>query len=130
MPNVHSVLRRYMTRTPPPSLGPVLRSETQHQAFANDLMAASRTNTVYFAICFGAVVAVLIGAAFVAIRYLESPDTIRTIFAVLGISVTGLTAQMAALWKQKVSADMMLILARNIDEAQMKTVVETLLAKL
>jgi hypothetical protein len=131
MTSVISVLRRHATSTLAPTLGgPRSGAGISRDALANDLLAVSRRNTTYFRTCFAAVLLVLAGAAFVTLRYLDSPDVIRAIFGVLGISVSALTVQLTSLWKQKVSADLLLVLARNIDEAQLKTVIDTLLAKL
>jgi hypothetical protein len=85
---------------------------------------------MYFAICFAAVLVVLAGAGVITVRYLNSPSTIRTIFGVLGISITALTVQLTSLWKQKVSADLLAVLARNVDENQLKGLLDTLVARL
>jgi hypothetical protein len=115
----------------PPTLGPGGRkASTTSQALANDLLEVSRHNTIYFSLCFGAVLLVLVGAAAITLRYLDSPGTIRAIFSILGISVTALTVQLTSLWKQKVSADLLLVLTRNVDEDQLKRILDTLLAKL
>jgi hypothetical protein len=129
--NVKSVVSRHLAATPPPTLGSRgARTSTKARALANDLMAVSRTNTIYFAGCFGAILLLLIGAGTIAVRYIDSPATIQRLFTVLGISITALTAQLASLWKQKVSADLLLVLARNVDEEQLKPILDTLLAKL
>jgi hypothetical protein len=128
MTSVKSVLRRYLAAGPVPTLGGSVR--TTSSRLANDLKAVSRTNTIYFSVCFAVVLLILAGAAAITLRYLDSPDTIRAIFGVLGISITALTIQLTSLWKQKVSADLLAVLARNFDEDQLKTVVEALLAKL
>jgi hypothetical protein len=49
---------------------------------------------------------------------------------VTGISVVGLVAQMVALWKQKVTADVVALLARNLQAADVRGVIEVLFAKL
>jgi hypothetical protein len=56
--------------------------------------------------------------------------TSATIFGVLGISVTGLMAQMTSLWKQKVLADTVLVLCRNVDDTRLEPFLEALLNKL
>jgi len=130
MANLKTVLRRYGQFTPAPSLGsgsPTHRAK--QDMLARDLLRVSQVNYTYFGLCFAAVLGVLIGCAAIALRYLDSPETIRVIFAVLGISVTGLITQMINLWKQKVLADTMLVLARNLDDTQTKAVVDTILAK-
>ncbi len=131
MTSVKSVLHRYLTSPAPPTLGGgTRRPSTGNQALANDLLEVSRQNTIYFRICFGAVLLVLVGAAVITLRYLDSPATIRAIFGVLGISITALTVQLTSLWKQKVSADLLVVLTRNVDEDQLKRILDFLLAKL
>jgi hypothetical protein len=119
-----------LAASPAPTLGAGVRTTSSRQALANDLKAVSARNTVYFSVCFGAVLMILAGAAAITLRYLDSPDTIRTIFGVLGVSITALTVQLTSLWKQKVSADLIAVLARNFDSDQMKVIVDALLTKL
>lgn len=131
MTNVKSVLRRHLVSSAPPALGGGgVRTRDAKQALANDLVAVSHQNRMYFAMCFAAVLLVLLGAAVITVRYLDSPATIRTIFGVLGISITALTIQLTSLWKQKVSADLLAVLARNVDESQLKGLLDTLVARL
>ena len=127
---VDSALRHYLTAPSVPTLGMDRRQPSRKDVLARDLMAVSRTNQIYFSVCFGAVGLVLVGAAVIVVRHLDSVGTIQAVFAVLGISITGLTAQMTSLWKQKVSADMLLVLVRNVEHDQLKSVLDTLLARL
>jgi hypothetical protein len=130
MMTVKSVLRRHLSTALAPTLGGRSVRTTAKQALANDLLAVSRNNSTYFAACFAAILLVLIGAAAIAVRYLDSPGTIRAIFSVLGISITALTVQLTSLWKQKVSADLLGVLARNVDDDHLDGVLEALLKKL
>ena len=99
-------------------------------AFEQDLLRVSRTNAIYFNVCFGVIVATLLGAGAITLRFLDSPQTIKTIFGVLGISITGLTAMLASLWREKVRADLLLVLARSIDDEQLKKYLDNLMSKL
>ena len=132
MTSVKSVLHRHLMSDSPPALGGggVRTRNNARQALANDLVAVSHRNRMYFAICFAAVLVVLAGAGLITVRYLDSPSTIRTIFGVLGISITALTVQLTSLWKQKVSADLLVVLARNVDESQLKGLLDTLVSRL
>ncbi len=129
MTTVKSALLRHLTSPPSPTLGGN-STRASKQMLANDLLDVSRRNTIYFGVCFGAVLLALVAAAAITLRYLDSPDTIRAIFGVLGISVAGLTVQLASLWKQKVNADLLVVLTRNIDEEQLNRVLGVLLARL
>ena len=131
MTRVKSVIRRHLEPTPSPSLGPAEeKTSVRRDALANDLLDVSRRNQLYFVACFGTVVVALAGAAAITLRFLNSPETIRTIFGVLGISITGLMVQMTSLWKQKVLADTVLVLCRNIDESRLESFLEVLLNRL
>ena len=127
---VDSALRHFLHTAPQPTLGPERRPASRRDILARDLMTISRTNRIYFTACFGAVVLVLVGAAVIVMRHIDSVGTIQAVFAVLGISITGLTAQMASLWKHKVAADMLLVLARNVEQDQLKSILDALMAKL
>src|SRR5215203_853261 len=129
MPTVKTVLHRYLRTMPAPHLG-ASAATLSRKELANDLMAVSRANRTYFVVCVAVILLVLLGAAAIALRYLDSPDHIRTIFGVLGISITGLVAQLVSLWKQKVMADTVLVLCRSLDELTLKPVLDVLLAKL
>jgi hypothetical protein len=131
MPTFADALRRFNNpQLQPPALGGRPHRGSERDVLAADLLDVSRTNRIYFILCFAAVWVVFIGAAAIAVRYLDSPDRIRTIFSVLGISITALFGQMTSLWKQKVKADMLLVLARQIPEAELKSIVDALLRDL
>lgn len=130
MPTVESTLRRHLLTVPEPRLGRAAGpAAIDRTALGNDLLAVSRTNQVYFAVCFAVVVLALIGAGIVTVRFMDSPQRIAALFAALGISITGLMAQMVSLWKQKVIADAILVLSRNLDEPQLKPMLDGLLGK-
>jgi hypothetical protein len=44
----------------------------------------------------------------------QRPAKLGTLFTVTGLSLVGLIAQMVSLWKQKVTADVLALLARNL----------------
>lgn len=129
MSTVKSTLHRHLQVTPSPHLGAGVTTLNRKQ-LAADLLAVSRANQRYFLVCFALVVLALIGAGVIAVRYLDSPERIAAVFGVLGLSVTGLITQLVSLWKQKVIADTLLVLCRNLDESTLKPVLDTLLAKM
>lgn len=122
-------LHQYLA-PPPPTLGSERSRRSSKESLARDLVAISRTNRIYFGVCFAMVLAVLGGAAAFVVTHLDSIRTIQATFGVLGISITALTAQMASLWKQKVMADMLVVLARNVGPDELKPMLDSLLAKL
>jgi non-ribosomal peptide synthetase component E (peptide arylation enzyme) len=129
MPNVKDALRSYAAA--PPMLGqrpPADASRTRQ--LTRRLEAVSRVNGRYFAICFGAVLALFVLSAVVAVRFLDSPQTLTALFAALGITVTGLISQMASLWKQKVMSDTLLALAAVATEEQLSRIIDDLLKRL
>jgi hypothetical protein len=127
MPNVKDVLRSYQIAAP--ELG---RSATQRTAesLARDLDNVSRSNRGYFFVCFGCVVTLFVAAGVIVVRFVDDPARIQTLFTVLGISVMGLIAQMVHLWKQKVSADLLIVLSQTANHAQLSKIIDGLLAKL
>ena len=131
MSNVRALLAGYSQMTLPPTLGGgVATTSHRRTALRRQLELASRHNTIFFAICFGAVLAVLVAAGAFILQRLDSPGTVRTTLAALGISVTGLTAQMASLWKQKVFADTVAALCAEVPESDIKVMIDALLKKL
>lgn len=129
MSTVRMAIERYRSQTVVPTLG-TRKSSAKRSDLAEDLMAISHTNRHYFIACFAAVLACLFAAGAITLRFLDSPDRVRAIFGVLGISITGLTMQLTALWKQKVSADLLAVLARTLTEEQSSAVLDKLLDKL
>jgi hypothetical protein len=127
MPNLKDVLRSYQITAP--QLGRTTMPRAAG-SLARDLDHVSRSNRGYFVVCFACVVALFLAVGVIVVRFVDNPARIQLLFTVLGISVMGLIAQMANLWKQKVSADLLIVLARNADEAQLTKIIDALLAKL
>lgn len=126
---VATALQQYLA-PPAPTLGTGRGNRASKDRLARDLVAISRSNRIYFSLCFGMVLVVLAGAAVFVVTHLGSIRTIQATFGVLGISITALTAQMTSLWKQKVMADTLLVLARNVGPDELKPILDTLLARL
>lgn len=128
MLSLKNVLRSYAVV--PASLGRSRATQRTADALARDLKRASESNRIYFTLCFGAVLIVFLGAASIAVKYLDSPQRITAIFSALGITVTGLIVQMTSLWKQKVAADTMMVLCTVADDEQIHKVIDRLLKTL
>ena len=75
-----------------------------------DLTNVSRTNRVYFQLCFGALLLLFTASCALVVHFINDPGRLGTLFAVTGISIVGLVAQMVSLWKQKVTADVRAVL--------------------
>jgi len=131
MTSIASAVEAYATPALAPELGGGSKDTGRRRdALEADLLRVSRTNTTYFNISVGAVLATLVAAAAITLKYIGSPDAIKAIFGVLGISVSGLLALLASLWREKVRADMLLVLVRNVDEEQLRKVIDVLMSKL
>jgi hypothetical protein len=129
MPTVKDVLRSYAATSP--SLGsskaPLANRSAQ---LATDLKTVSTSSQNYFALCFGAVIVTFMLSAALAVRYLDSPQQLSAMFGALGLTLTGLLARMAGLWKQKVTSDTLLALCAVADNDQRNTIVNALLKRL
>jgi hypothetical protein len=99
-------------------------------ALTNGLAAVSQTNQLYFQICFGALLLLFTGSCLLVLKFINDPSRLGTLFTVTGVSMAGLIAQMASLWKQKVTADVVALLARNLQPGDTRAVIEVLFAKL
>lgn len=129
MATVKDVLRSYAATSP--SLGSSKAPFSNRSAqLASDLKIVSTSSQTYFALCFGAVIVVFILSAALAARYVDSPQQLSAMFGALGLTLTGLLARMAGLWKQKVASDILLALCAVADNDQRNTIVDALLKRL
>jgi hypothetical protein len=94
------------------------------------LSTVSHTNHVYFQLCFAALLLVFTGSCVLVATFLNDPRRLGALFAVTGVSIVGLIAQMVALRKQKVTADLITVLARSLRPGDVRGVIEVLFAKL
>lgn len=130
MSRLKQVLTSYTAA--PPVMGGQKRESTRNPAWlAEELRRVSNTSRVYFLLCFAAVLCLLVMVCGIALFFLDKPKTITAVFSALGgISVSGLTLQMANLWKQKVASDLLIIVTGVANEQQMSEIIDKLLAKL
>ena len=94
------------------------------------LSSVSRTNQAYFQLCFGALLLLFTACCVLVVTFLNDPRRLGALFTVTGVSIVGLIAQMVSLWKQKVTADVIVVLARSLQPGDVRGVIEVLFAKL
>jgi hypothetical protein len=90
----------------------------------------SRTYHAYFQMCFGALLLLFTANCALVVRFMNDPGRLGTLFTVTGVAIVGLVAQMLWLRKQKVMADVVAVLARNLQPHDVRGVIEILFAKL
>lgn len=112
------------------SLGGVDVSVSRRETLRADLAAVSSRNTTLFWVCFGSLIVLFALSLFVVLRYIEHPDRIAAVFGVTGLSVLGVVTQMVRLWKEKVSADLLLVLAASFKHEDIRAIIDILLKKL
>ena len=115
------VLKSYVT---------VVHTERPHAVFTTELAEVSRTNQLYFQICCVVLLLLFTLSCGLVVRFMNDPSRLGALFAVTGISIVGLVAQMVWLWKQKVTADVVAVLARHLRPRDVRGVIEILFAKL
>jgi hypothetical protein len=126
--NVKRVLQAYLGGV---HLGEVVHALPSRSGdLTAGLSAVSRANERYFQVCFGTMVFVLAGSCALVIRFVDDPTRLGLLFTVTGVSIAGLIAQMVSLWKQKVTADVVALLATSLEPHEVRSVIEILFAKL
>ena len=120
-------LRLYKTKgphlgeTPSPAAGPAV------DTFKDDLRYVTKSNERYFVICVIALIVLFVGAFLVVLRSLSSPKEIEAVFTVTGVSFSVLFGKMVRLWKDKVSSDLILVLAAKLRPEQLAGIIDVLL---
>jgi hypothetical protein len=125
--NMKQVLKAYIGGV---QMGESTVACAEEGALTTGLAAVSQTNQLYFQICFGALLLLFTGSCILVLKFINDPGKLGTLFTVTGLSLVGLIAQMVSLWKQKVTADVLALLARNLQPGDVRAVVEVLFAKL
>jgi len=95
-----------------------------------EMNAVSQRNQLYFQLCFAAVLLLFTGTCVLAVRFLNDPSRLGTLFAVTGVSIVGLIVRMVFLWRQKVTADIIAVLANSLQPGDLRPVIEVMAAKL
>lgn len=125
--NVKQVLKAYVSGV---QMGEAVGPVAPRSDLANDLTEVSRTKRAYFQGCFGALLLLFIASCAFVVQFMHDPGRLGALFAITGVSIAGLVAQMVSLWKQKVTADVVALLARNLQPGEIRGVIEVLFAKL
>ena len=136
MNDLRAVLATYSARSP--KLGAEEarqeRDPASLQEAANGLRAGlaavSANNRAYFLICVAMIAALFVAACWLTVTHLQNPSFIQNTFAGTGISFVVLITQMVRLWKVKVLSDMTLVLAGNLNPADLRPIIEILLSSL
>ena len=125
-----TTLARYVRPVQLGETTPATLDAGARERLATDLRGISSRNALYFGLCVAVVLALLTGAAAFVIANRADLGRIQAGFAVTGVSIMGLMAQMVALWKQKVAADLLVTLCGTLNPSSLQAVVEILLARL
>jgi hypothetical protein len=94
------------------------------------LAEVSHSNHFYFQVCFAVLLLLFTASCALVVKVMDDPGRLGALFAVTGVSIVALVAQMVSLWKQKVTADVVALLARNLQPRDVRGVIEVLFAKL
>jgi len=100
------------------------------QDLRSDLNRISARNLTFFWICFGALCVLFAASGVILVKYMGEPKRLESIYAVTGLSILGIVAQMVKLWKEKTSADLILVLVRRLKPEDMRGILEILLKNL
>jgi hypothetical protein len=111
-------------------MGETALTRPDNAELTTGLAAVSQKNHLYFQLCFAALLLVFTGSCLLVVRLINDPSRLGALFAVTGISIVGLIGQMVSLWKQKVTADVVALLARSLQPSDVRAVIEILFSKL
>jgi hypothetical protein len=111
-------------------VGEATAAATPRRDLAADLAAVSRRNQLHFQVCCAVLLILFTGSCALVIRLMHDPRSLGTLFAVTGILVAGVVARMVWVWRQKVTADLVALLARHLPPRDLRGVIEVLFAKL
>ena len=118
---VKEVLTKYVRGT---------RTRESDVELTREMSTLSRASHQNFQFCFLALLLLFTGSCILVVRFIDDPRRLGAIFAVTGVSIVVLIARMVSLRRQKVTADLITILARSLKPGRLRGVMEVLLAKL
>jgi hypothetical protein len=125
------VLARHAVGSPTLGVGEGRRKQADDlQDLRSDLNRISARNLTFFWICFGALCILFAASGVILVKYIGEPKRLESIYAVTGLSILGIVAQMVKLWKEKTSADLILVLVRRLQPQDMRGILEILLKNL
>ena len=125
--SVKQVLKPYVRSVQSGGRGAARASDAD---LSDGLSAVSHTSQLYFQLCFAALLLLFSGSCVLVIKFLNDPSRLGALFAITGVSIVCLIAQMVVLWKQKVTADIVALLASGLKPADVRGVIEVLFARL
>ena len=124
---VKGVLASYVSGIRKGEQGPPRAADVE---LTQGLSTVSQTNQAYFQLCFAALLLLFTASCVLVVTFLNDPGRLGALFTVTGVTIVGLIAQMVSLWKQKVTADVIVVLARSLRPGDVRGVIEVLFAKL
>jgi hypothetical protein len=105
-------------------------ASTPRTDLTTNLSEVSRTNRLRFQLCCAALVILFTVSSGLIVRLMNDPGELGALFAFTGISFIVLVACMIWVWKQKVTADVVVLLARHLHEKDIRGVIEVLFNEL
>jgi hypothetical protein len=124
---VKRVLRAYVGRV---HMGESPASPWSRSDLTSGLAEVSRTSHFHFHVCFAALLLLFTASCALVMRFVDDPGRLGTLFVLTGASIVALVARMVSLWRQKVTADLVCLLAHNLQPGAVRGVIELLFAKL
>lgn len=129
MRDLRELLAKY-SATPPMQGGRPKKLAWTTNELQTDLQAVSDKNRAYFLICVCMAVVLFVSGCVVALTRFTHPNQVVGTFGVVGFSLTAVFSQMMRLWKEKVYADALLVLAGSLNPEQIKQILEIILRKM
>lgn len=127
--DLRSVLEAFRPPAPEFGEGELAGTEAHDDVsvFRGNLQSVSRANRSYFLICVAFLVLIFAASAYLIIHFMDRPSSAAAVFTITGVSFGGITTQMTNLWKRKVASDMLLVLAGQLNPADLKSIADVLL---
>lgn len=94
------------------------KKDLQRERLRKDLLAVSDRNKKYFLMGVGMLIVLFGLSLFLIWMWRERTDLITGVFAVTGISITGIITTMFSQYKEKTRTDMLLVLLSGTDDAE------------
>jgi hypothetical protein len=129
MTSLAKVLEEYRDEDAAP-LGEVKPRRLNRAKMKEGLEEVRRVNTRFFWVCVGMILVLFAATLLVVLTHLQTPGTVQVAMAAFGVSAAGLIQLMFRLWREKNRTEIVLLLAVNMDDDILKTIVNLLAASL
>lgn len=96
----------------------------------DQLEAVRRGSRTAFAIATGMLVVLFVLCCCLILTYVGRPSVISGVLGASGLSVMGIVSQMIRLWKEKVASDILIALAMNLPDSELRTIIKVLKPRL